>query len=689
MNVSPEELELEKKYLKKTLDIIKASISEDDARIQDKINSINEMKRYIWENNATLDDAEIASGMYNVNNEVGSTNERIRRLQKLKRSLVSPYFGRVDFRSNGYTDSIYIGINGITKDLDFYVFDWRTPIASLFYNYGIGDASYEAPLGVIKGTIDLKRQYKINGENIERCFDSELNIDDEYLQEILSHASSDKMTNIVNTIQREQNEIIRNITDRYLIVQGIAGSGKTSVALHRIAYLLYQDKELTSNNVLIFSPNEVFSEYISDVLPDLGEDNVLQSTFSDFAKSYISDYNEIENFTSFIERYYKTENIAEEKYKSTKYKLSNNFKEFLDKYINKIKTTIAFNKGIVIGNKEITKEELNNLLNNRYDRYPFFSRLDAIAEYICDSNNISYKKYGKVVRKKIKGLLNGDTNVKNIYSNILSSEEYRTKAGLKQNEIFTNGKILKYDDLLPLLYLYFELNGYPKGNTIKHVIIDEAQDYTLLQFEILKKIFTRASFTILGDINQTINPYYIYSNLNEVNSVFNQKGRYIELLKTYRSSEEIIDYSNQILGINNVCSVRKSNSIPVVLKDVEKSEVVKHLLEDIKIMKENGMKRIAIITKNNSETIDLYELLREQLEEISLVNESGKKSLSDTVILPSYISKGLEFDGVIVYTDKNHLYQEKDKYLFYVVCTRAQHSLTVYNQKKPILMKKR
>lgn len=227
MNINTEELEREKQFLKETLKVIQSLIDQSDSFIKDRIDSINEMKRYIWENNGILDEIEISTGMYNVNNEVGYTNDKIKQLQKLSKSLISPYFGRVDFEENGKVDTIYIGINSVMKGLDFYVYDWRTPVASLFYNYGIGKASYEAPIGTIDGNLTLKRQYKIVNDKIERCFDSDINIDDEYLQEILSNSSSDKMTNIVNTIQKEQNEIIRNIIDKYLIVQGIAGSGKT------------------------------------------------------------------------------------------------------------------------------------------------------------------------------------------------------------------------------------------------------------------------------------------------------------------------------------------------------------------------------------------------------------------------------------------------------------------------------
>lgn len=689
MNIELEQLKQEEEYLKKTLAVIKELIENDDNSIKDKMAEIQEMKKYLWENNAMLDDAEIASGMYNVNCDISYTNENIKKLLKLKKSLENPYFGRVDFESDGFSEPIYIGINGIAKDLNFYVFDWRTPIASLFYNYGTGPASYEAPSGTISGNISLKRQYKISNEKIERCFNSDINIDDEYLQEILANASSEKMTNIVNTIQKEQNEIIRNVSDKYLIVQGIAGSGKTSVALHRIAYLLYKEKNLSSNNVLIFSPNDVFSQYISNVLPELGEDNVLQTTFSDFAGAYIRDFKEIESFTKFIERYYKNDGISEEEYKTTKYKISNEFKSLIDNYIERYRENMSFIRPIIINGKSIKIDDLNRLLKTTFEKLPLSERIDRISEYICDQNNISYKKYGKVIREKIKTVVNFNLDVKKMYEDIISSDQFKECAGLKENANFTVGKQLRYDDLLPLMYIYFEMNGYPKNNSIRHLIIDEAQDYSLLQLYMLKKIFYTASFTVLGDIHQTINPYYIYNNLNEINSIFENKGKYIELNKTYRSSQEIIEFTNQILGLDNACSVRKNNAIPVTIRSVPKQQAVIQIMQDIEQMRENGIKRIAIITKNNAETIELYDRLKDQLDDINIIQQNAKTGIGNLVILPSYISKGLEFDGVISYTDDNNEYQEKDKYLFYVVCTRAQHNLTVYNQKNLKLVRKK
>ena len=689
MNIDKDELQKEQEYLNKTLDVVNELIEENDELIQGKQNEIQEMKKYIWDNNGVLDDVEVKLEMYNINRSVLNTNDTIKQLLKLKKSLISPYFGRVDFEEDGFKDTVYIGINGIMKDLEFYVFDWRAPISSLFYNYGVGPASYSAPNGKISGDVTLKRQYKINGNTIERCFDSDLNIDDDYLQEILANSSSEKMTNIVNTIQKEQNEIIRNITDKYLVVQGIAGSGKTSVALHRIAYLLYKEKDLKSNNVLIFSPNEVFSQYISNVLPELGEDNVLQTTYSDFAYAFMKDVKKIESFTEFIERYYKNNDMSEDEYKITKFKLSDKFKELIDKYITDCKKNISFIKPMVINGKIFSVEELNKLFKETYDKFPLTERIYVLADHLCDLTKISYKKNEKLLEYKIRENLNYNLDFKKIYKDIIKSDDFKKLTDSRENITFNLGKVLKYEDLIPLMYINFEVNGYPKNNRIRHVIIDEAQDYSLVQFEMLKKIFNDSSFTILGDINQTINPYYKYESLNNVNGIFNNKVRYLELNKTYRSSEEIINYTNEILGLSNACAVRHSNNIPVKACTVSIGEVAEHIVKDIETMRQNGIKRIAIITKNSSETLSLYEVLKDYVTDISVIDKSTNNKVGETVIMPSYISKGLEFDGVISYTDEKNPYTEKDKYLFYVVCTRAQHSLTVYNQKELKLERKK
>lgn len=429
---------------------------------------------------------------------------------------------------------------------------------------------------------------------------------------------------------------------------------------------------------MIFSPNEVFSDYISNVLPELGEQNVLQTTFSDFVSSYID--GDIESFTNFLERYYNNENICLENQKYNKVKLSNEFKKEIDIFLKDYISTARFVKGLSINGKKITREELNKIFLERFDNREVSRRLEDMSEYLG-----GYKKeFKRKIFQKLKELLTIDTNPIEVYNKILSKNNLSIDK--EKTKFNSNGKIkkLSYSDLLPLMYINFELNGYPNARTIKHVIIDEAQDYTLLQFDILKKIFNSASFTILGDVNQTINPFYKYNNLNDINSIFNNKGKYIELTKTYRSSQEIIEFSNKILGIDNACSVRHSNSIPVEFREVDKNEIRKNLVENVHKMEEQNMKRIAIITKSNEEVINLYNELKKDLTKLKMINNSKDFKIGNLVILPSYISKGLEFDGVIIYTDKENEYQEKDKYLFYVVCTRAQHALSIYNQKNII-----
>lgn len=672
MNVTKDQLEEEKKYLKRTLEVVQELINNKSNTIKEDVNDIYEMKKFIWKNKNFMDKEERNLNVYNVNTNVAKTMLKKEELNRLKRSKSCPYFGKIVFESGGEIIPVYIGIKGIIKNLEFYVHDWRSPIASLFYNYGIGQAYYDAPSGKVYGNIRLKRQFKIKDGQIERCFDSNINIDDDYLQEILATASSSKMTNIVNTIQKEQNEIIRNEEDKYLIVQGSAGSGKTSVALHRIAYLLYREKGLTSNSVLIFSPNNVFSEYISNVLPELGEENVLQSTFSDFASSYINGFSGIESFTSFVECYY--DNMIDND-DDISYKLSDQFKLFLDEWIDRFKENISFTKSIIINSRKTTKDELNKLLKYKYSNFPILQRIELIVEYLCEINKLDFDKYSERVKESVISILSEEIDIKKLYLRVVNDNTL-----IKNKNIdFENDSLLKYEDLLPMLYLYFELYGYPVNYDIRHVIIDEAQDYTLLQFEILKKIFKKASFTILGDIHQIINPYYMYKSLDEINVLFDNHGRYIELNKTYRSTKEIIDYTNKILNIDNVCAIRKGDVIPVVERNVDNNKIIKQLISDINEMKNKGMKRIAIITKNNINTEKWYTVLSKYFANIEMIIKNNKNSISDIIILPSYIAKGLEFDGVIALANNDNLYEEKDKYLFYVVCTRAQHMLVVYN----------
>lgn len=603
--------------------------------------------------------------------DIFTANQEVKYINNLNRSKQSPYFARIDFKDD-YEDviKVYIGITGVKVDNNFYVFDWRTPIASLYYNYEKGECQYDLPSGTIKGEITLKRQYKIANQKLIRCFNSDINISDDYLQEVLSSASGSKMKNIVDTIQMEQNKIIRNESDNILIVQGTAGSGKTSVAMHRIAYILYK-QSLSSNNVLIFSPNNIFSEYISNVLPELGEDNVLQTTFSSFAATYLGDY-KIEDFSQFLDKYYNS-NISNKDIEIIKTKQSTDFalklKQYMDEYHRKfnIISDIKVREDLTIN-----KNEINKLLTNNLSKFNVKEKIDYIIHHICDVNKLPYSKWNAYLKQEITKRLTNSTNVTELYNDFLIKER------LPVINIESNQK-LNYEDITPMLYILFRTNGFPYSYNIKQVVIDEAQDYNLLQFELIKNIFSNSKFTILGDVNQTINPFFEHKSLNDVLNTFG-KGNYIELTKTYRSSEEIISYSNNILNLTNVCAMRHENSNEVCVRNVDDEKLLETLKADIQNMQDKKMKKIAIICKNCDETQKIYNLLQSEFSNITNIQKSNDKKIGNLTVLPSFLAKGLEFDGVIVYTDKDNKYVDKDKKLYYVACTRAQHMLAVYNQ---------
>lgn len=668
MKIEREEFERERNYLYKTVSLIRKKISKLGQELFDDDSKVLEFKKLIWDTHTEMDPNEMRSMMAESDLQVSIMQSKGNYLQRLFRIQNKPYFGSIRFKEEGSEeeDNIYIGITHVEDKLDYYVHDWRSPICSMFYDYETGSASYKAPSGIIKGNIIKKRQYIIEDAELKHIFDNDLNISDSLLQEVLAEESSDKMKNIVNTIQEEQNKVIRNTEDKNLIVEGIAGSGKTSVALHRIAFLLYRIPNLTSSNVVVFTPNKVFSEYISNVLPELGEDNTYDMTFYDLLCQNINEYKDIENFTDFISRYYKG-NV--DNYDMVKYKQSDEIIKDIDSYINNLLSTIKFNNKLEYDNFiEIDTEELNNMLNYKYNRFPLFERIKEISKRIASNNYEGSTKNASSIEKKLKELLNIKLDLKDIFNNFYQSEysKYKDKV---------NDKYLYYEDACIFLYIKSLLVGFNTNHVIKEIVIDEAQDYNKLQYLIIKKTFKTSNYTILGDTNQTINPYYKYDSLEELTSIF-ESSKYITLTKTYRSTGKIIDYTNKILGLNHVTAIRNDKASDIIFRNnITKND----FLTDINNLK-NTSKSIAIITKNDKEAEEVYNMLKDDLD-IMLIDGFGHIK-RDLVVVPSYVAKGLEFDSVIIYTDKDNKYQEKDKYLFYVACTRAQHNLIIYNNSK-------
>ena len=665
MSISKEELIKEKKKLQDVLVKLDEELDQVSSDLFLKEEELISFRKLNYQDKASFDSAEF--------NQIMTADEleafRVLSKRKYYKSLINikdkPYFASFIYQDKeGNTYDIYMALTYLKdKDYDNILYDWRSPICSLFYDYEIGPCQYQVDDYIHEGKLLKKRQYIIENRNLMSVFDNSLNIDDELLQKVIAASDNEKMKNIVNTIQAEQNRIIRNLDDHNLIVQGIAGSGKTSVALHRIAFLLYRINNLRSNNVLIFSPNKIFSEYISNVLPELGEANTLETTFSDYLSYFLKEYKCIESFPAFISKYYKGDKSELE---IIKYKQSREIIKDLDHYIDYLTHNFNITKDITLDKiNEVSKHELEILLKDKYSRFPLAERIEEAAKYL------SLKYYGTPgkrkgpIRKLIKDSINISLNIKDLYRDFFQSDFVKYKLTIKPTQM------IDYADALLVAYLKGKLFGFPYNNYIKQVVIDEAQDYNYLQYMIIKELFKKADFTILGDVNQNINPYYQYESLLELSEIFTDSN-YLELLKTYRSTKEIIEYTNQILNLDYVNAIKKSDHKDVLIRNVQDSK--QSLLSDIHNLT-TTYKSLAIITKEDSEALEVYNLLKDDLN-ISLLTEDSKEFIKDLVVVPSYIAKGLEFDSVII-IDKDKSFKQ-NKYLYYVACTRAREELVIY-----------
>lgn len=640
-NLSREELEREAKHLDETICIIREIIKEKNVNIEEYKRSIIEEKKYIYENQHEFKEAELYNAYDEKDLSTDLVNKDIKKVYRLYRSLENPYFSRIDFKSGDREESFYIGLSGIEKDMDILVYDWRANVANLYYNYGVGRAKYKTSDGELQGEITLKRNFLIERGKLVNVYDSKREVYDRILESILNNNTSDVMKNIVGTIGREQNEIIR-YPNSHLIVEGVAGSGKTSVALHRIAYILYNQKNLNYKNVLIFSPSEVFSHYISNVLPELGEENVATTTFNDFASNYIKNVR-IEPLSDFIEKFYENKLGIDE---TIKYKFSLDFKRDLDKFLEKYFDDVVFTKKIGLKKKELSAKELNELKASVPRSLKFHDRLEYLSEKITNYFGLDERKHAPKFYDIILKLLDIKKNPLELY--LLATGT-------------TIEKSVMYEDICGLLYLYFEIHGYPNSSEVKFVIIDEAQDYSKWQFEFIRSIFNSAKFTILGDVNQAINPYLKYNSLSEISYVFKNPS-FKRLEFTYRSSREIMEYASSILGLSCDNIVRGNFGIPV--RNIETENIKDTINEVVLYYKSFSFRRIAVITKTKGEADFIKSL-----------------EIPDVLVLPVYVSKGLEFDGIIIYTDKENYFNDDDANIFYVAVTRALHGVTLINQR--------
>lgn len=658
-----------------------------------------------------------------INNQARKYKFSYDKVSRLEIMLQSPYFGRIDFIENGEenAEQIYIGIYNLTagNNREILIYDWRAPISGMFYDFETGSCGYDCPAGRIDGQMLLKRQYKINNQRIDYMFDSSLRINDEMLQEILGKSTDSKMKTIVNSIQREQNSVIRNSQDKILIVEGPAGSGKTSIALHRAAYILYKYREsIKSDSILVFSPNHVFESYISDVLPELGEENIRRTTFADFFSNTADSKYRIESMNQQMEYILSGEpnNI---RLRSITFKASSKFLDILKKYIKYLEdgNGIQFKDLLYDGSLIISAEDICSLFREEYSIFSYAKRLEKLR------NRLLYlleQRREKRIRRLLESDSGGNYSVSEaelILAERKAKEEYesiekdiiemtsfdvlmlyrdlfmntgsfaQTSDNQEQEElhdfgVYTicqlNRNIINYEDAAPVVFLKTALDTSGSTKSIKHVIIDEAQDYTIIQFEIFRKVFEHCNLTILGDINQSVNGYMNIGSFDIISDAFGTKdAKSISLTKSYRSSKEISDFCRQILkSQTSTEQLDRHGSKPEIIK-VDKSCLPERLAGDIIRLKNSNCNSIAVICKTAAQCEALYGSIKEYTD-ISLVSDKNEEYHGGVVIIPSYLSKGLEFDAVLINSVEEEEYSEKERRLLYTACTRALHKLYLY-----------
>ncbi|WP_270940695.1 RNA polymerase recycling motor HelD [Romboutsia lituseburensis] len=735
MSLNNFEWNLENEWLQKVLKEAKRQLDEKrDAKDRLKKEAV-ETQRELWSDLGSvsiengLDQlSDFMSFMDIMKNQKRSHDFNEKLEAKYEKMLESPYFGRIDFveENESVTEKCYIGLsNLIDEDYDFLVYDWRAPISSMFYDYETGQASYECPEGLISGEITSKRQYKINNVKIEYMFDSNLSIEDEVLQELLSKNSDDKMKGIVTTIQREQNKVIRNEDYKNLIVQGAAGSGKTSVALHRIAYLLYKHKDkITPQNIIIFSPNNIFNDYISNVLPQLGEDNMYQTTFKDYMHKELSNQFKKETTSEMMEYILDSNEklTYQDRIRNIKFKTSVDFMKILKQYVNYLETMDRGFKDIIVrGKLIISSKDIQKLFFDDYSNLPVKRRLEKIKsritfliephekawideiykelfqsgdyidkEEMIEKSNLIVKKKLKKTYEKISQMTR--FNLIEIYKGVFKNlNMFLDKTNVKYDDSFIehiktytldnlNARILNYEDQVALLYLKGVLGDMPNTSQIKYVIIDEAQDYTPLQYEIFYHLFKSASMTILGDINQSINPFMNVGNYDNIYDISKNDTCIINLTKSYRSTMEITKFSRKLLpkSINDEY-VERHGDEPNVIGFLDENHMHEKLIEDIKAYKQKKHKSIGIITKTARETRELYSLLKANNVDVVSIEKDDDDYVNGVLVIPSYLAKGLEFDVVFIYDASYKKYNSEDeRLLLYTCCTRALHVLNIY-----------
>lgn len=663
-------------YLAYVTELLKKRISEMDEKIQSVQKDIEGMHEYYWENYTEMDQY----GYENYDNQqallsqVNAKQENLKKNHRLKKMLDSPFFGSVDFVYDGEEEPevFYIGIGNFSEKTGRVplIYDWRAPVSSLFYDYDKGEASYEAPGGRMEGEILSKWQYKIRSGKMVYEFESDTKIDDDILRQELSANSDIQLKNIVRTIQKEQNAVIRNTKDKILVIQGAAGSGKTSIALHRIAYLLYHDREhLKSSNILILSPNSVFSDYISHVLPELGEENIQEMSFDLFAYRQLKDVvSDCEDRYHFIEH-----QIRRGDTEHCRWKQSKEYVRAVEGFLIELEDRLVDFSDVEYKGFQKSAEEITHLFYYKFMEIPLLSRMDAVMEYFVDEfetlrgKNLQEDEL-EVVKERFMGMY-VTRDVYEIYNWLL--EEY----GIPELEACPKEqRMLEYEDVYPLLYLKQRLFSTENRRNIRHLVIDEMQDYSYLQYVILERMFS-CNMTILGDKAQTVD-----DSGQDVQTflpkIFGRNIRQIEMNKSYRNTVEIASYAEKISGVSGIEYLQRHGKEVEEKRVNGKEEALRDVLSKVQLGPD-GYETAAVLTMTEKEAKECYSYLADRVGNTSYIDRDSTAFAKGITVTTYYQAKGLEFDQVFVVGGESG--NPFFKQFRYISATRALHELYVYD----------
>ena len=670
--------EFEINHLSATIKVINKKIEKAQIELADLKRLFEEKRLELGNNFYEYKQGQDLSGTFTSMSQIEEQQLGLEKgISKLRNQNNSPYFARIDFQTSSALQKVYIGLGSIIYNKKVYAVDWRSPIASLYYEYELGDAQYHINDKVIKGALTLKRQYKIENQQLLSYFDTNLTINDEILQEILSKHASDKMRQIVSTIQKEQNAIIRTEKTENILVQGVAGSGKTSIALHKAAYLLYKHRRsLKSSDILVLSPNNIFSSYISEVLPQLGEDNLVETTFAQLVRTELKRPIEPrEDMLDEIATKADQDTLNEISYKSS-YEFLDSLLRFLKGPLTDIfspKTLRYVIKEKDEGNEEIvfTEEETRNLFFKTFKGYDFYERINKIAwQYamVFTEKRHYNKMQHRGLKDRFKHILYSFmpiSDVEQIFQIFMAREKLSAK---KTNTI-------KYMDKGTYLAIKHYLYGLDHDFSAKYLIIDEMQDFTPVDIYMFKKIWS-CPYMIVGDVNQciekTLSKEYLQLTADFLGcNVYN-------LNKTYRSTQEIASFANNMIGIKNVEYVNRRGQSPKVIQTENQGQTIAKIITE----ECSDFDHIAIICKCNKEAKEICKQLNGKIDYVLMKEPEDYKN--KVLVTTCATAKGIEFDAVIVpNADEENYKNSLDKNILYISSTRALHKLYFTCQNQP------